>query len=381
MEDDYEDQTADTSAPEDTTSGGLASAPASYAAIDKQIGDTLGILQQAARDLKTRRVGPSEAEKWFSIAAALGKPTRTGSFGESLGNVNEALLQYKKGQREAKAEKEDLLQKYGLQDIQLQGQRLTNLARMQTAQAAATRAGMPKFQQAFTDPKSGKVLGVWVSPNGEATTKEIAQISPEQKVIGVDTKSGQVIVGNPSDPTSISSSPIPGYTPPAREYSAQERTALLEGKSAIDNGKLAVRNIDKALGLNEKAYEGAFAGPGVSLARLTGIGKDTAATTSQMQMLMDTQVMSSLRSTFGGNPTEGEREFLRKASGFTGMTRAERAALLREGRDLAVARMRNQTSTIQGIQGGGFGYRPSAAPAAASGAPTIKILSRRPVGE
>ena len=34
---------------------------------------------------------PSKAEMWFSLASALGQPTKTGSFGETLGNTAEAL--------------------------------------------------------------------------------------------------------------------------------------------------------------------------------------------------------------------------------------------------------------------------------------------------
>ena len=39
---------------------------------------------------------------WFSLAAALGKPTRTGAFGETIGNAAEALGAYRGARNEAK---------------------------------------------------------------------------------------------------------------------------------------------------------------------------------------------------------------------------------------------------------------------------------------
>jgi hypothetical protein len=41
----------------------------------------------------------SKSEMWFKLAAALGAPTRTGSFGETLGNAAGALGEYKKDAR------------------------------------------------------------------------------------------------------------------------------------------------------------------------------------------------------------------------------------------------------------------------------------------
>ena len=51
-----------------------------------QINANINLLVNAQNKLRERRVGPSDSEKWLAIAAALGQPTRTGAFGESLGN-------------------------------------------------------------------------------------------------------------------------------------------------------------------------------------------------------------------------------------------------------------------------------------------------------
>jgi hypothetical protein len=98
--------------------GGLG-APAYYQAaqkgVDDQIKANIDLLTSAQKRLRERRAGPSDSEKWFAIAAALGKPTRTGSFGESLGNLNEALLEQKSARRKEREAQEALLEKYGLE--------------------------------------------------------------------------------------------------------------------------------------------------------------------------------------------------------------------------------------------------------------------------
>jgi hypothetical protein len=76
---------------------------------------------------------PSKSEMWFSLASALAQPTKTGSFGETLGNVSQTLGETRKAQREfdtsvAKNQFErdqDLAElglKYDLKGYDLQGQ-------------------------------------------------------------------------------------------------------------------------------------------------------------------------------------------------------------------------------------------------------------------
>jgi hypothetical protein len=82
--------------------------------VDAQIKANIDLLTGAQNRLRERRMGPTNAEKWFSIAAALGKPTRTGAFGESLGNLNEALAAQQTLKRKAQEERDALLEQYGL---------------------------------------------------------------------------------------------------------------------------------------------------------------------------------------------------------------------------------------------------------------------------
>ena len=96
-----------------------------------QIQSNISVLDAAREALRNRRFAPSNSEKWLAIAAALGQPTRTGSFGESLGNLAQALGAQKAERRKFEQEAEMLGLKYGME---------AGTERMRLAQARATEA-------------------------------------------------------------------------------------------------------------------------------------------------------------------------------------------------------------------------------------------------
>lgn len=89
----------------------------------KQMQANLDLINAARADLRKKRVGPSDAEKWFAIAAALGQPTRTGSFGETVGNLGTLLSKYSGAKRTAEEERalkeRELEMKAGMGQLQL----------------------------------------------------------------------------------------------------------------------------------------------------------------------------------------------------------------------------------------------------------------------
>jgi hypothetical protein len=157
-ETDYMDQTPDDEGNAYPAMGGGLGAPDAYNAyqaaqkrVDDQIKANIDLLTSAQMRLRERRAGPSNAEKWFSIAAALGKPTRTGSFGESLGNLNEVLAKQNAMKREAQEERDALLEQYGMK---IGGEQLRML------QSGATQAGqIYRAEMAANKPVRGIAVG------------------------------------------------------------------------------------------------------------------------------------------------------------------------------------------------------------------------------
>ena len=108
-----------------------------------QINANINLLVDAQNKLRERRVGPSDSEKWLAIAAALGQPTRTGSFGESLGNVAKTLGEQRSARREAEEKRDLMLEKYGL-DVGTERLRLLQAGATQANQLARAAAAASK---------------------------------------------------------------------------------------------------------------------------------------------------------------------------------------------------------------------------------------------
>ena len=108
-----------------------------------QINANINLLLNAQNKLRERRIGPSDSEKWLAIAAALGQPTRTGAFGESLGNVAKTLGEQRSARREAEEKRDLMLEKYGL-DVGTERLRLLQAGATQANQMARAAAAANK---------------------------------------------------------------------------------------------------------------------------------------------------------------------------------------------------------------------------------------------
>lgn len=93
----------------------LDSATSYIAALQKSKKTNAEIMQDAQRVLLQRANEGMNAGDYFKIAAAFGKPTKTGSFGETLGNVNEVLGDAADKKLKAKRDLEEMQMKYKMQ--------------------------------------------------------------------------------------------------------------------------------------------------------------------------------------------------------------------------------------------------------------------------
>ena len=161
-----------------------------------QIQSHIDLLEGARGKLRERRVGPSDSEKWLAIAAALGQPTRTGSFGESLGNVAKTLGEQRSARREAEEKRDLMLEKYGL-DV--------GTERLRLLQAGATKADQmlrAAIAAKNKDPYAGAVYDPdtqrWIFRPGSAAAppvlslEEVAELAKNPKNRGMQfyNKSG-----------------------------------------------------------------------------------------------------------------------------------------------------------------------------------------------
>jgi hypothetical protein len=109
------------------------------------------MVEAGTRRMREQRIGPSSTERLLALAQALGKPTRTGKFGERIGLIAGTLGGQESARREAELARADTLEKLGLKSAefdveaaQTRANRLSTLAARQLAaeQAAAARGGV-----------------------------------------------------------------------------------------------------------------------------------------------------------------------------------------------------------------------------------------------
>ena len=182
------------------TPGGLAALQADYlkrqAAFDAANKSREDLFEEARKRLQAQRAGPSSAEQLFAIAAALQKPTRTGSFFEAFGNVGGAMSEAEKAKRESMMARDAMLDKYGLAQYESMadfakaqlgesGDMLRAAIAAQTARGKR-RTALSAFDGRVYDLDTGEVVETRVAP-------DLPTYTPEQAAAAKAAAGGQPI--------------------------------------------------------------------------------------------------------------------------------------------------------------------------------------------
>ena len=366
------------------------------AATDKQ-----ALLDKARERIMARSAGPDSAEMAFRLAAALGKPTRTGSFGETIGNVAETTGEALAQRRKASQELEDLNLKYQLAaaDTKTESQKaqigaLSALARS-TPKDRLTE--IEKLQEVIEDPRSSdsakknaqarigylttrgggsseidRIVEKINDPNTPPTSKKayearlrkLTYIAPEAKA--------ERDADKPQSPAGKIAKDE-GLTPGTPEYvarvkaltgegkglnlSATEQKELFEAEDIVNASKSVLLNLSKAKELNNKAYSGFAAGARRTIARnIPGVSESEGVTaTTDIESLVITNSLDQLKAIFGGAPTEGERKILLDIQGSINMSPKERERVWDRAMQAAARRMKTSQTKMENIRKGAYG--------------------------
>ena len=371
---------------------------------DKAATDKQTLLDKARQRIMARSAGPDQAEMAFRLAAALGKPTRTGSFGETLGNVAETTGEALAQRRKATQELEDLNLKYQLaaSDVKGEGQKakisaLTALARS-TPKDRLTE--IEKMQEIIDDPKANqkakdnaqaRITFLTTRATPAAKTNEIDQllekindpaVSPANKKVYQQRLNKLNYI--PSEAKAERDSDKPqspagklakdeGLVPGTPEYqarvkalagegkgmnlSAKEQTELFEAEDIVKAGESVLLNLSKAKELSPKAYEGFGAGARRTIARnIPGVKQSEGVTaTTELDTLIGENSLSQLKAIFGGAPTEGERKILLDLQGSISMSDAERQKIYDRALKAAARRIKINQEKMANIRKGAYG--------------------------
>jgi len=312
-----------------------------------------------------RRTGPSESERSLRMAAALGRPTRTGSFGETMGNVAEGLAEGESSGRREGVERDNAVEQlrlaigkgsadYRQRDAQLasntylrdrprvpdrvamiqawseapEGSPLRAELRSAIDADLARAKGRPPA--APRDPQLLQLARAAEDPNRtpaerEAARRAVARLDEKRPTGGGGGAGGRKVLTKKvmadgttivtyDDETSAVIPPPEGYVPPKAPMSAGDRKAIRDAEDEVPVFNSSLSAIDEAIKLVPKAYHGpgaaAFGKAGTAAAEAPLLGRlvngDQAKATKRLLQLLDEQAISAMSATLTGATTNFE---------------------------------------------------------------------------
>jgi hypothetical protein len=370
---------------------------------EKSATEKQALLDKARERIMARSAGPDQAEMAFRVAAALGKPTRTGSTFESLGNVAETASEALAQRRKATQELEDLNLKYQLaaSDAKGEGQKaqISALSALARSTPKDRLTEIEKMQEIIDDPKANqkakdnaqaRITYLTTRPSA-VKTNEIDQllekindpnVSPankkvyQQRLNKLNYIPSEAKAERDADKPQSPAGKIAkdeGLVPGTPEYiarvkaltgegkgmtlSAQEQKELFEAEDIVNASKSVLLNLSKAKELNNKAYSGFGAGARRTIARnIPGVGESEGVTaTTEIENLVLSNGLDQLKAIFGGAPTEGERKILLDIQGSINMSPNERAKIWDRAMAAAARRMKSSQEKMDKIRKGAYG--------------------------
>lgn len=153
---------------------------------------------------------------------------------------------------------------------------------------------------------------------------------------------------------------------------ATDKKAILEADEIVMNTQAAIENLNRALQLSSKAYDGATANERAWIT--SQFGSEAGNATRELNQAITETALQQLKAIFGGAPTEGERKILLEIQGSAELPQAVRDNIIRKAITLAQRRLEFNMQRANQLRGGTF-YKPQAeggqqpAPSGVGGAP------------
>lgn len=313
---------------------------------------------------------PDKSEMYFRLAAAFGAPTKTGQFTESLGAVGRELGELKKEERMTKrAERQARLQ-LGLEAQKMRMQaardemattralaseeardRRTVLAEylrsgrpQSEAGKAAIDAGLQQGTPEFTSFVN-KYLDEKIS-SGNAIREAMAAVAAGQLQVA---QQGLGLRQQAEQRAAIKAQSE------AKQLSPTELKMKLDAEQSLGGLDDSMSALRRAYALNPQTVEGTLAGTAqLKLLEQLDPEDPRVLATREQRNLLSKGAIEKLRSSFGGNPTEGERAALLDLEGLDSKSREERARIMRNTYDLLKARLKREQARLEDIKAGKY---------------------------
>ena len=310
----------------------------------------------------TAQVGegePSQAERYFRLAQAFLTPGKTGHFYETLGKVGETAAEMEKEKRLARRTQAETAAKAAttgqLLDIEAAGQDIEMYSKL-AEKGEATRGDiMKKLIEQSMKPKEAQ------SPAGKQAMDEgLTPGTPDfhKRVAAIAQASGDAAEARLNVALANAALTQARFERTGREMGQSEIRLLSETEDTLFSKQESKGLLETALQLNPDTYDASISD---SIARVAAEGfapdHPKVVNTRDLENILKTQLLTSLKSTFGAAPTEGERAVLAELQGIDAKSKKERERIMRRASALVDARIKKDEARLKAIREGQYRYR------------------------
>jgi hypothetical protein len=223
--------------------------------------------------------------------------------------------------------------------------------------AEAAKPSSPAGKQALDE---GLTLG---SPEYKARVKEIADTTLDKTT--ATAQAALANVTNAQTRLALDQNKFEQAKAQGAKLTPAEMHLKANTEDAVAAQQAALVNLQKAYKLNPGTFDTSLIDTAQrKLLEATGSKDPKVLATREMENLLSQKALDTLKSTFGGNPTEGERAILLSLQGLGAKSKEERAAIMQNAYGaLKVSAARNK-QRLKDINAGAYrNTTPDAAPA------------------
>lgn len=275
-----------------------------------------------------------KAEMYFRLASAFGAPTKTGTFAETLGNTGAVMGEYLKGQNTTKKQLAIEGQKLKMQGAKEDLATLRTLAGEEMKDKRAISAELLKdyIKSGQAQSSAGKqAQDEGLKPGSPEFQKRVAQIADanvEKQMAGINATLANMSVAQSN--LLLQQQKFDEAKKQAAKLTPGEVKLKTETEDALSGIDSSMAALKKAYALNPNTFSTSL--PDLAQRKLlekSGSEDPKLKNTRVMENLLGQGALDKLKSTFGGNPTEGERDILLSLEGLEAKTVKERGEIMK----------------------------------------------------
>jgi hypothetical protein len=314
--------------------------------------------------------GPSESEKWFRIASAFGKPTQSGNFFDGLGNVSEALGDIAAERRAAKSSGNALLLENAQFGMNLLKEQLDSATSLQTDERSYNR----RLQEMFLETDAARSLLIeerkydilsesekrqWELDNKSKLPQTVAgKAAFDLGYIRGDDDYNKYVRDYYEREQSRRDLEIQTLSDQATRLTTPELNLAVATDASITGQNGAIKLLQEALDLNNNSYTNTFADTMAKFAAGILYADDPKyVATEQLMNVLSKGALATLKATFGGNISDGERAANLDLQGTNSMSQESRGKIIQQALTTMLALRVETKAKLVKIRDGSYATR------------------------